>query len=185
MGSMRVSNRYAKALLDLARERQALDAVKQDSDLLLAVIQDSRDLRSFLKSPIIKPDQKIKTIKAAFAGQLSDLTGAFLELLVKHSREEDLQGILQNYNSLYFAERNVVRARITAASPLDADQVARLLALLKTPESSDVQLEQVVDETLIGGFVLRVADQQVDASVATALATLDREFQKNLYIADF
>jgi F-type H+-transporting ATPase subunit delta len=108
-----------------------------------------------------------------------------LELLVKHSREEDLQGILQNYNSLYFAERNVVRARITAASPLDADQVARLLALLKTPESSDVQLEQVVDESLIGGFVLRVADQQVDASVATALATLDREFQKNLYIADF
>jgi len=57
---MRVSNRYAKALLDLARERQALDAVKLDSDLLLTVIQDSRDLRSFLKSPIIKPDQKIK-----------------------------------------------------------------------------------------------------------------------------
>ena len=177
---MRVSNRYAKALLDLARERQSLDAVKQDSDLLLAVIQESRDLRSFLKSPIIQPDQKIKTFKSAFAGQLNDLTDAFLELLVKH-----LQGILQNYNSLYFAERNVVRARITAASPLNADQVARLLDLLKTPESSDVQLEQVVDESLIGGFVLRVADQQVDASVATALATLDREFQKNLYIADF
>ena len=84
---MRVSNRYAKALLDLARERQSLDAVKQDSDLLLAVIQESRDLRSFLKSPIIKPDQKIKTFKSAFAGQLNDLTDAFLELLVKHARE--------------------------------------------------------------------------------------------------
>ena len=83
------------------------------------------------------------------------------------------------------AEKKVVRARVASATPLTAEQVSQLLGLLQTPESSDVQLEQVVDESLIGGFVLRVADQQVDASVASSLAKLEREFEKNLYIADF
>ena len=185
MSTLRASRRYAKALLDLARERNALDVIKTDSDTLLAVLKESRDFRVFLQSPVIKPDQKLKTLKTVFSGQFDPLLNAFMDLLVKHGREAHLKDVLEKYTSLYLAEKNVVRARIASASALNPEQVNQLLALLKTPTSSDVQLEQVVDPALIGGFVLRVADKQVDASVATSLAKLQREFDKNLYIADF
>ena len=59
MSTLRASSRYAKALLDLARERNALDVIKTDSDTLLAVLKESRDFRVFLQSPVIKPDQKL------------------------------------------------------------------------------------------------------------------------------
>ena len=185
MSTLRASNRYAKALLDLARERQALDVIKANSDTLLAVLKESRDFRVFLKSPVIKPEQKLKTLETAFSAQLDTLMNLFLALLVKHGREAHLEDVLEKYTSLYLAEKKVVRARVASASPLTNDQASQLLGLLKTAEASDVQLEQVVDESLIGGFVLRVADQQVDASVASSLAKLEREFEKNLYIADF
>ncbi len=185
MSTLRASNRYAKALLDLSRERQALDVIKANSDTLLAVYKDSRDFRVFLKSPVIKPEQKLKTLATVFADQLDPLMDLFLALLVKHGREAHLEDVLEKYSSLYLAEKKVVRARVASASPLAPEQITQLLDLLKTPESTDVQLEQVVDASLIGGFVLRVADQQVDASVASALAKLEREFEKNLYIADF
>ena len=185
MSTLRASSRYAKALLDLARERQSFDVVKANSDTLLAVLKESRDFRMLLKSPVIKPEQKLKTLTKAFSNQLDPLMDLFLALLVKHGREAHLEGILEKYTSLYLAEKKVVRARVASAAPLTAEQVTQLLGLLKTPESSDVQLEQVIDESLIGGFVLRVAEQQVDASVASSLAKLEREFDKNLYIADF
>jgi F-type H+-transporting ATPase subunit delta len=92
---------------------------------------------------------------------------------------------LEKYTSLYLAEKKVVRARVASASALSPEHVNQLLALLKSPEASDVQLEQVVDENLIGGFVLRVEDKQIDASVSSALSKLEREFDNNLYIADF
>ncbi len=140
MSTLRASNRYAKALLDLARERQSLDVIKANSDTLLAVLKESRDFRVFLKSPIIKPEQKLKTLATAFSNQLDPLMDLFLALLVKHGREAHLEDVLEKYTSLYLAEKKVVRARVASASPLTAEQVSQLLGLLQTPESSDVQL---------------------------------------------
>ena len=74
MKSIRASIRYAKALLDLSREKGAMDDVKRDSDLLLLVIDENRDFKNFLKSAIIKPDQKIQTFKVALGNQLSEIT---------------------------------------------------------------------------------------------------------------
>ena len=87
MKSIRASIRYAKALLDLSREKGTMDDVKRDSDLLLLVIDENRDFRNFLKSAIIKPDQKIQTFKAALGNQLSEITNLFINLLIKHGRE--------------------------------------------------------------------------------------------------
>ena len=80
MKSIRASIRYAKALLDLSREKGTMDDVKRDSDLLLLVIDENRDFRNFLKSAIIKPDQKIQTFKAALGNQLSEITNLFINL---------------------------------------------------------------------------------------------------------
>ena len=185
MKSLRASTRYAKALLDISRERQMMDIVKTDSDLLLAVVEESRDFRNFLKSAILKPEQKVKTFAAVFSNQLSEITILFVNLLIKQGREAHLEDVFEKYITHYFIENKIVKAQISSSSPLLKDQKDRLLSLLNFGETSKILLEETVDPELIGGFILRVGDQQINASASEALSQLEREFDKNLYIADF
>lgn len=184
MSTLRAANRFAKALIDLARERGVMEVVKADADVLLIVLQESREFRVFLKSPTIKPDQKIKLLRTTFAQQLNEMTSLFLELLVKHGREAHLRAILEKYVMLYLIDKKVVRAQVTSATALTTEQKNQLMDLLKTPSISGVVLEEIINEDLIGGFVLRVGDKQVDASVAHGLRQIERQFEKNLYISD-
>ena len=185
MKSIRASIRYAKALLDLSREKGTMDDVKRDSDLLLLVIDENRDFRNFLKSAIIKPDQKIQTFKAVLGNQLSEITNLFINLLIKHGREAHLEDVLRKFIAQYFVENKIIKAQISSPTPILASQKERLLALLKFKNASSIVLEETVDTELIGGFTLRVGDQQINASALEALSQLKREFNKNSYIADF
>ena len=96
MKSLRASTRYAKALLDLSRERQMMDIVKADSDLLLAAIGESRDFRNFLKSAILKPEQKEKTFASVFSNQLSEITMLFVNLLSSMAEKLTWKKYLKN-----------------------------------------------------------------------------------------
>ena len=185
MKSLRASTRYAKALLDLSRERQMMDIVKADSDLLLAAIGESRDFRNFLKSAILKPEQKEKTFAVVFSNQLSEITMLFVNLLIKHGREAHLEEVFEKYIVQYLKENKIIKAQISSSSPLLKDQKDRLLSLLNFGETSSILLEEKIDPELIGGFILRVGDQQINASASEALSQLEQEFNKNLYIADF
>tara|TARA_B100000780_G_scaffold278707_1_gene253272 strand:- start:7521 stop:8078 length:558 start_codon:yes stop_codon:yes gene_type:complete len=185
MRSLRASTRYAKALLDLSRERQMMSEIKHDSDLLLAVIEESRDFRNFLKSAIIKPEQKIKTFAAVFNDQLNDLTGVFINLLIKQGREAHLEDILKKFIVQYLSEKNIVIAQISSATPISNRQKERLMSLLNPDGALSILLEETLNPDLIGGFILRVGDQQINTSASQALSQLEREFEKNLYIADF
>lgn len=184
MSTLRAASRYAKALLDLAREQGVLDSVKTDADFLLAVEKDSREFRSLLKSPVIKPSQKVETFKSAFSNQLSPLMVLFVNLVINHGREAHLVGILENYTDLYLSEKNIVRAFVTSAAPLTDSQRTALLAKLAAGGAANVELHEKVQPELIGGVVVRVGDRQVDATVARSLSGLKRQFENNLYIAD-
>ena len=118
MKSIRASIRYAKALLDLSREKGTMDDVKRDSDLLLLVIDENRDFRNFLKSAIIKPDQKIHTFKAALGNQLSEITNLFINLLIKHGREAHLEDVLRKFIAQYFVENKIIKAKISSPTPI-------------------------------------------------------------------
>tara|TARA_B100000497_G_C7694777_1_gene423870 strand:+ start:3751 stop:4308 length:558 start_codon:yes stop_codon:yes gene_type:complete len=185
MKSIRASIRYAKALLDISREKGIMEDVKRDSDLLLMIIDENRDFRNFLKSAIIKPEQKIQTFKAALENELSEITNLFVNLLIRHGREGHLEDILKKYISQYFIENKIIKAQISSPTLLVESQKERLLALLKFKNASSIVLEETVDPELIGGFTLRVGDQQINASASEALSQLKREFNKNSYIADF
>lgn len=185
MKSLRASTRYAKALLDLSREREMMDVVKTDSDLLLVAIGESRDFRNFLKSAILKPEQKEKTFAAVFSNQLSEITLLFVNLLIKHGREGHLEEVFEKYIAQYLKENKIVRAQISSSSPLLKEQKDRLLSLLNFGETSSILLDEKIDPELIGGFILRVGDQQINASASEALSQLEQEFNKNSYIADF
>lgn len=185
MSNARAAHRYAKALLDLAIERNELDRVHADLDIVKASISESRDFRNLLASPVIKPWQKAKVLKAVFETSLTETTNKFLELLVDHSRENMTAEVIKSFHQMFLKSKGIAPAKITSSSPLTAELREKITLIVKQMTGKEVELEEKVDAELIGGFVLRVGDKQIDTSVAGQLHELKQQYKDNLYVADY
>ncbi|MBH8558670.1 ATP synthase F1 subunit delta [Hymenobacter negativus] len=182
MADQRVAARYAKSLLDLGKEIGTLSAVKEDMDLLSKTMAESRELRLLLRNPIVKHDKKLAILKAIFGGKVSDMTLRFFTILTEKNRESAIEGIGPEFLAQYNAMQGIQSAEVTSATPLTA--VARLeIRKLVTQQTglTEVQLTEKVDPELIGGFVLRVGDNQIDDSVRTSLRRMRTSLQENSY----
>jgi F-type H+-transporting ATPase subunit delta len=182
MADQRVAARYAKSLLDLGKEMGTLSAVKEDMDLLSKTMAESRELRLLLRNPIVKHDKKLAILKAIFEGKVSDMTLRFFTILTEKNRESAIEGIGPEFLAQYNTQQGIQSAEVTSATPLTA--VARLeIRKLVTAQTglTEVQLTEKVDPELIGGFVLRVGDKQIDDSVRTSLRRLRTSLQENSY----
>lgn len=181
-----LSARYAKSLLGLAIEQNQLDAVYADMQLIEAACKDSRDLALLLKSPVVKTDKKQSILKAVFGESLSQLSIAFVNLLADKRREYHLQGIASAFISQYKKHNNITTAKVVSAVALTDEVRGKLRDMVNaTYPDQKIELAEQVDESLIGGFVLRVADKQVDASIKRSLTDMQMEFNKNPYVKDF
>ncbi|MCE2494992.1 MAG: ATP synthase F1 subunit delta [Flavobacteriales bacterium] len=180
-----VKQRYAKSLLDLALDLNQVEEVHADMQLLLAIAADSRDLTMMLRSPIIKPDYKIAVFTKLFDGKMSNLTMQFMALLAKKKREELLVEIADKFLSLYKEHRGIKTAYLSTAKELNPEVRDRVVQRLKSQTGAEVELIEKVEDDLIGGFVLRMDDKQIDASMRGALKKIAREFDENLYTKAF
>ena len=172
---MIVADRYARSLMDLAREKGKVEEVRNDMKTLLAVERESREFALLLKSPVVKTDKKIAVLRSVFEGKVSALTMQFMALLTSKHREKILAGIAKAYNELYKRDRNIFTAVVTTAGGLDDKTRAKMLDLVKSQLNGEVELVEKVDPETIGGFVLRVGDRQIDRSVARQLANLKKD----------
>lgn len=178
--SSRAAIRYAKAILDQAKEKGTEEVVFGNMKSIDATLNASKELRSVLKSPVIKPEDKRASLKAVFA-DYDPSTLSLIDLLVDKKRSALLGQVAKSYVSLYNASKGIVVAQVTTAVELDASLEAKILAKVKElTNSSEVTLEQHIDPSLIGGFILRVGDVQYDASVANQLVSVQKEFSKRL-----
>jgi len=167
MSSFRLASRYSKSLLELAQERNALETVYTEVLGIHALVVASKELKLFLKSPIILPDKKLTVLKTLFDGKVSELTYKFLELLVKKGRETYLPEITAAFIEQYKALKHITTVTLTSATKLDTATVETIVSTLKKQANlATVDLNEVVDESLIGGFILQYGDKQVDASVS-------------------
>ena len=169
MDQSKVTVRYAKAFFSLAKEKNKLDTLKKDVELTFGLCKDSAEFRLLLESPVVKTSQKIKLIKAIFAKSVDAMTLNFLELVTTNKRESQLAGICRNFLSLYREEQGVKSAILTTAVELDPAIIKKIQEKLATELKARIELSKQVDEKLIGGFILRVDDQQLDASIASQL----------------
>ncbi|QIX61962.1 ATP synthase F1 subunit delta [Hymenobacter lutimineralis] len=182
MSEQRVASRYAKSLLDLAEERGALEQVKQDMDLFSKTLDENRDLRLLLRNPIVNHDKKLSILRAVFGGKVSDLTEKFFTIVTQKNRESALEFIGSEFLSQYNALRGVQAAEVTTATPLTPELRTQVQQIVREQTGlQQVTLTEKVDASLIGGFVLRVGDQQIDDSVRYRLRKLRSEFSKNPY----
>ena len=184
MRNKRVTSRYAKSLLELAKEQNTLELCKTDMASVVSLCQNSRELVLLLKSPVVKTDKKLAIIADVFVG-CSPLVLSFINLITKKKREALLFDIAQGFLDLYKIDQGIESATSTTAVALDEDTRQQVLDFIKKQGVSQVDLTEQVDESLIGGAILRLGDKQLDASVARQIKDLKQSFNKNLYIKDF
>ena len=179
----RLAARYAKAILDLAVEKGQLDKVHDDMFFLQQAFKDSRDLVSLLKSPIIKADKKGKILDAITAGKVTDITAGFYKLLLAKEREAYLPEITHAFLEQYKTYKGIQTVKLTTATPVSEEVKQAILDKLKAVRNiQQIELHTEVNEALIGGFVLEIGDELVDASVAFELNNIKKQFQNNDFI---
>jgi F-type H+-transporting ATPase subunit delta len=184
MSAIRIANRYAKSLIDLAQETGKLERILEDVESFNGVIEN-RDFYLMLKSPIIKSDKKGQIFDALFKGKFDDLTMAFLGILLKKGRESFLPEIAKEFLTQYKFIKHISTVKLTTASELGKDAVEAIRQkLVKSVVTDDnVEIVTEVDEELIGGFVLEFDDKLYDASIKHKLDLLSKDFKDNLYIS--
>lgn len=172
---MIVASRYAKSLIDLATEKGQLEAVYADVLQVKAVCESSKDFILFLNSPIIQADKKVNTIKSVFEGKLNSITLGFLAIVTAKRRESVIPQMVNSFVEQYKTQKNIFTAVVTSANGLDAAAKQKAVELVKAQLNGEVELIEKTNSDLIGGFILKVGDKQIDKSVARQLSNLKKE----------
>ena len=175
MSASRIATRYAEALFDLARERDALDATRDELDAFVQVASQSPALAEMLKRPDLPAEQKLAAFRAAFGDQFSRTITALVATLVNHNRGAVLPEVAAAYEELADDAAGTVRAEAVTAVPLDNDQQGRIVAALERRTGKRVRLEARVDPRVLAGVRLHVGDSLIDGSAAGRLSALREE----------
>jgi F-type H+-transporting ATPase subunit delta len=175
MAGTRAAIRYAKAILDIAKENNSVDAVNTDMASIVNAIKESTELKDFLQSPIIKGEIKHSSLNEIFASAQKETKGLF-QLLLANKRFELLNDVALQYNALYDELNGIEVAKVTTAVPMTSELEAKVLSKIASFSNKKITIQNIVDPTIIGGFILRMGDQQYNASVANSLQNLKREF---------
>jgi F-type H+-transporting ATPase subunit delta len=168
MRSTKSAIRYAKAILELSSETNAVDQVASDMERIVEAGNDTGDFQVFLNSPVIKTDKKISILKVLFP-EFTELTTSFIELITKNKREYLLTEIASAFVSLLKKQNGIVPISVTSAVKLEKQTLNRILEKLKSHVDGAFEVTEEVDPSLIGGFVVRMEDKQIDASIASQL----------------
>jgi F-type H+-transporting ATPase subunit delta len=183
MHNPRLAARYAKSLIGLAIEKGQLENVFADMKWLHGICKTNGDFVSLLRSPIVKSDKKHKILDSVTGDSVNGITKAFMKLLVNKGRESNLPEIASSYVQQYKEYKKIYDVKLITATPASEELKNAIVNHLRsTTEMQNIELETAVDEKLIGGFVLKVGDKLVDASIAYDLKNIARQFDNNDFI---
>jgi len=174
MNESKISVRYAKALFELGKEKQVLEVLIADMKLVGELCNTVKDFWLMVESPVIKTSQKRESIKLVLGGKIDAISLNFLDMVFQNRREIFLKDMVRNFLAQCRKDQGILAAKLTTACRFDDAEKAKLSDLLKNVFNSKIELEEVLDEDIIGGFILRVDDQEFDASVSNQLSQIKR-----------
>ena len=178
--SSRAAIRYAKAVLDQANHANISEVVFGDMKSIQATLAGSKEPRVVLQSPVVKAEDKKQALLQIFEKN-SEVTKALIQILTSNKRINLLGGVARAYVDLYNDSKGVKTATVITAVTLTPEIEAKVLSKLKEMTGSEnITINNTIDESIIGGFILRVGDLQYNASIANQLGNLKREFSKSL-----
>ena len=176
--SSRVASRYSKALIALAQEKGAVDAIKDDMSSVVKLYEESKDFSLFVESPIVAPTKKQEIFKKIFNGKVNAITSSFFDLVIAKGRENGLYDIAKSYLVRYNDVNGIQSVEFFTADEVSDAIKNEISSSLGKSLGKKIQLKTEVKEDLIGGYILRVGDKQIDSSVKGSLQKLRNEFVK-------
>ncbi|WP_438963123.1 ATP synthase F1 subunit delta [Nonlabens sp.] len=174
----RAASRYAKAILSLAIDKNEAVAVNEEMKNILVTIHSNKELSDFMSSPLVKSEQKRGALQQVFKDAGTITMGSF-DLLVDNKRTDILMDVATKYVLLFEEMNKREIATVTTAVEITADLEKKVLAKAKDLAGKEITLEKKIDPSIVGGFILRVGDQEINASVANKLGELKRTFASN------
>lgn len=178
MSGSRAAIRYAKAVLSLATDQKSAEAVSNDMKAISNAIAQSEDLRQMLQSPVVRSSDK-KAVLTQLFNEANVTTTNLIDTLISNKRLALLNDVAASYTQLYDQMRGTQVATVTTAVALTDDLKAKVLAKVKELTGKDAEVKSIIDESILGGFILRVGDIQYNASISNKLNKLKREFTLN------
>lgn len=177
MKSTKVASRYAKSLLEIALEQKNVDSVLGDMKFLLQTNNETTDFELLIASPIINADKKIEIFEKIF-DQFEAVSMNFVKLIVTNGREEFLVDIARSFEAQVKEYKGIVPITITTASTLDSATRAKIVAKVQETVKGELEIEEKIDASLIGGFMVRMGDMQIDASIANQFNNLKQRLTR-------
>lgn len=174
MNESKISVRYAKALFQSAKEANKLEEVKSDISLLETAFATEGFVR-ILESPIIKTSEKVKLFKDVFSKSIGKLSLDFFLLVLRNRREIYLSAMMRNFIHFYKDDMGIKSAELTVSAKISSEQEKKMIELLKKVYKVKIELQTKISPEIIGGFILKVEDEQFDASVSTSLSRIEKE----------
>jgi F-type H+-transporting ATPase subunit delta len=183
MNDSKISVRYSKALFQLALEKKILDKVNQDM-IFISEICKFPESKEFLQSPIIPPSKKSAIFHKMFDGNVEKITLSLIDLVVKNGRESFLPAIARVFISETMKYKGITESILTTAVKADSGVKKQISDLISQAFSTKVELEEKVDPEIIGGFILRIDDKYIDASIRNKLRKIKKELLGSVIAAE-
>lgn len=172
MIASRITRRYAKALFNMANEKNLLDRISEDLKLIKNVCDESDDFIRLVDSPVIQISEKRQVFSQLFENKVHSLSYYFFQLLLEKNRENFLPDIIQHFMNLIDESKGILRGHLLSAFPLTEKQFDSLKSRLNYITGKKVILDQKVDTALLGGFIVTLQDTVIDTSIKNQLTKI-------------
>jgi F-type H+-transporting ATPase subunit delta len=170
--------RYAKALFQLSVEKNLVPEISADMKLLFNALKEVPTFHYFIVNPVMPLPEKKKRLHEIFKDQVHPLTMDFIDLIIRNNRLQHLEGMARQFNDLYKSHEGITEVVMTTVVPLDPELRDRITKLVRGKAREKVAYQEVHNPDVIGGFILRIEDEQIDASVATHLQRIRNTLKK-------
>ncbi|MDY3848706.1 MAG: F0F1 ATP synthase subunit delta [Prevotella sp.] len=173
-----ISVRYARALLKAATDANVEDRVYDEMQTLAKSYIDVPRLRTTIDNPMLPKDKKRQLVITAMGGEVTQLSEAFAELVLREDRENVLQFMANSYITLYRKQKNIIRGKLTTAVAVSEATEQKMRQMVESKTKGTVEFETEVNPDIIGGFVLEYDTYRLDASVQSQLREVLTQLKK-------
>ncbi|MCT4639042.1 MAG: ATP synthase F1 subunit delta [Bacteroidales bacterium] len=178
MNSGKIAVRYAKALYELAKERDIVDVVYSDIQLIHNTFKEYKQIRETMHNPVLPLTNKAAILKSLFQDKISADTEKFITIIVENDRCEFIERILYKFFDIVREARGIKEVEFITASPVDDNTRDKITTIISEQYKAQIELKETVNPDIIGGFVLRVDDKMIDSSISSELKMIRRELLK-------
>lgn len=180
-------HRYAKAFLELAIQNELVDKALNDLLLVKTTIEGNKELDLLIHQPFVSKERKTNIINRLFADRVSKITLNLVNLLIEKNRDSIITDVYDEYYELYLDYKKIAVVTVTSAVALDEKTTDRIVNILKHKivKKDTVEIRNLVDKNIIGGFIVKYNDYVYDASIVHTLKRLHSDFEENLFVKGY